>query len=264
MEFEDIRPYQAGDDTRSIHWRISARTGKPFTKLYAEERERPTFIALDQRVNMFFGSGRTFKSVTAARLAALIGWSALSSGDRIGGLVAGDTIERVRSKSTRQSLLRLLDAIARSNRTLSAHSRSRVTLSSMLEDCLTHSVTGANVLVISDFDAMDTAAISALQALARRRRLTLLRINDPLELELSVAGRLGIGNGTHSTRVALNDKCRQVYLQQRQLVDDQLHACVTSNAATLLQVTTEDDLVGVAMDGVLAQVNRAYLGRANR
>lgn len=263
MEFEDIRPYQAGDDTRNIHWRISARTGKPFTKLYAEERERPTYIALDQRVNMFFGSGSTFKSVAAARLAALIGWFALASGDRVGGLVAGDAIERVRSKSTRRSFLRLLEAIARSNQALSAHNRSHVTLSAMLDDCLMHSSTGASVLVISDFDAMDAAAITALRALARRRKLTMLRINDPLELDLRVAGRLGIGDGTRSTRVSLNHKLREKYLHQRHLLDDQLQACVTDNAATLLQATTEDDPVRVALDSVRAHFGRTNVGRAN-
>ena len=263
MEFEDIRPYQAGDDTRNIHWRISARSGKPFTKLYAEERERPTYIALDQRVNMFFGSGHTFKSVAAARLAALIGWSALASGDRVGGLVAGNTIERVRSKSTRRSLLHLLDVIARSNRALSAQSQSRVTLSAMLDDCLMHSSTGASVLLISDFDFMDTAAITALRALARRRKLTILRINDPLELELQVGGRLGIGDGTRLTHVSLDNKRREAYLQQRQSVDDQLHACVTNNATTLLQVTTEDDPLNVALNSMRAHFGRTNPGRTN-
>ena len=90
----------------------------------------------------------------------------------------------------------------------------------------------------------------------------MLRINDPLELELRVGGQLGIGDGLHSTRVSLNNKARQAYLQQRQTVADKLRACVIDNAATLLQATTEDDLLRVASASVPAQASGASSSRA--
>ena len=67
MEFDEARPYQDGDDPRNIDWRVTARTGKPFTKLFREERERPVLLWLDLRAAMHFATRGSFKSVLAAR-----------------------------------------------------------------------------------------------------------------------------------------------------------------------------------------------------
>ena len=76
LEFEEVRAYQAGDDVRMIDWRVTARSGRPFTKLFREERERPVLLVVDQRQPMFFGSRHCFKSKLAAWLGALLAWSA--------------------------------------------------------------------------------------------------------------------------------------------------------------------------------------------
>ena len=44
MDYEESRRYQPGDDRRNLDWRVMARTGKPYTKLFREERERPVFL----------------------------------------------------------------------------------------------------------------------------------------------------------------------------------------------------------------------------
>ena len=84
LDFEEVRAYQAGDDIRTIDWRVTARTGKAYTKLFQEERERPVLIVSDQRQPMFFGSQHCFKSVSACYLSALLAWSGLNNGDRVG------------------------------------------------------------------------------------------------------------------------------------------------------------------------------------
>ena len=75
MEFEEHRPYQPGDDIRNIDWRVTARTGIPHTKVYREERERPVLFCVDYRRPMFFATRGVFKSVMAAKAAALLAWS---------------------------------------------------------------------------------------------------------------------------------------------------------------------------------------------
>ncbi|HSB97975.1 MAG TPA: DUF58 domain-containing protein, partial [Spongiibacteraceae bacterium] len=90
LEFEEVRSYQAGDDVRNIDWRVTARTGRPFTKLFREERERPSLLVIDQRQPMFFGSRTCFKAKLAAYYGALLAWAALQQGDRIGGLIIGN------------------------------------------------------------------------------------------------------------------------------------------------------------------------------
>ena len=87
MEFDEVRPYMQGDDVRSIDWRVTARSGKPHTKLFREERERAVLLWIDLRAAMFFATRGAFKAVRAAQAAALLGWSALHNGDRLGALI---------------------------------------------------------------------------------------------------------------------------------------------------------------------------------
>ena len=91
MDFDEVRLYQPGDDIRNIDWRVTARTGKPHTKLFREERERPVFLLLDQSKHLFFGSRVAFKSVIAARAASLLIWASITAGSRIGGVLFDDS-----------------------------------------------------------------------------------------------------------------------------------------------------------------------------
>ena len=84
MEYHESRPYQPGDDIRSIDWRVTARSGQTHTKVYREERERPVLLWLDLSNSMFFGTQVCFKSVLASKLAALLAWSSVQHGDRLG------------------------------------------------------------------------------------------------------------------------------------------------------------------------------------
>ena len=86
MDFDEVRTYQPGDDIRNIDWRVTARTGKPHTKLFKEERERPVFLLIDQSKHLFFGSRNALKSVVAARAASLLVWASINAGSRIGGI----------------------------------------------------------------------------------------------------------------------------------------------------------------------------------
>jgi uncharacterized protein (DUF58 family) len=117
VDFDQVRVYQAGDDVRTIDWRVTARTQEPHTKLFHEERERPIFIMVEQSCRLFFGSGLMFKSVLAAQAASLIGWAALGHNDRVGGLVFGDNEHyEIKPRRSKQSLLQLLNRLVRSTR----------------------------------------------------------------------------------------------------------------------------------------------------
>ena len=87
MEFEEVRAYAFGDDIRDIDWRVTARKNQPYTKLYAEEKDRVVYVWLDLSLNMRFGTKKELKSVSAAKTAALLGWFALSNKDRFGLIV---------------------------------------------------------------------------------------------------------------------------------------------------------------------------------
>lgn len=84
LNFDELRRYQPGDDLRHLDWRASLRTGKPVVRTFTEERDRPALIVVDQRMSMFFGSQRSFKSALAAELGALTAWMVFNAGDRVG------------------------------------------------------------------------------------------------------------------------------------------------------------------------------------
>ncbi|HEY5337882.1 MAG TPA: DUF58 domain-containing protein, partial [Rhizomicrobium sp.] len=90
LEFHEVREYRFGDDIRSIDWRVTARTEKTHVKVFTEERERTVILCVDANAAMRFGTRGTFKSVQVARAAALLGWQANGSNDRVGCLVFGD------------------------------------------------------------------------------------------------------------------------------------------------------------------------------
>ena len=87
MEFEEIRAYNFGDDVRDIDWRVTARKEIPYTKLYAEEKDHQIYVWLDLSAPMLFGSKKELKSVSASKIAALLGWLALENKDRFGCII---------------------------------------------------------------------------------------------------------------------------------------------------------------------------------
>ncbi len=108
MDYQESRAYQAGDDVRSMDWRVTARTGKPHVKVYQEERERPVVLFLDLNPGMFFGSRGMLKSVAAARAAALIAWAAAAHGDRIGALLFNGGYCDLQPRGGKHGVLRLI------------------------------------------------------------------------------------------------------------------------------------------------------------
>jgi uncharacterized protein (DUF58 family) len=117
MDYRESRHYQPGDDIRNMDWRITARSGHAHVKVFDEERERPVVVLVDFSASLFFASRGVFKSVQAARLAALIGWSAIGHGDRIGALLFSDDGDRGMHRELspaggRRGQMRLIRALA--------------------------------------------------------------------------------------------------------------------------------------------------------
>lgn len=95
MEFEEVRPYQYGDDVRSIDWNVSARMGSPHIKMFREERELTVLLAVDLSGSLGFGSRGQLKRELVAEIAATIAFSAIRSNDRVGMVCFTDQIELV-------------------------------------------------------------------------------------------------------------------------------------------------------------------------
>lgn len=212
MNFEEVRLYQAGDDIRSIDWRVTARTQVPHTKLYREERERPVFILVDQRSPMFFGSQRCFKSVLAAHIGANLAWAALNNSDRVGGLIFGDHAQRdIKPRRSKHAVLELLHQIQDFNQQL----RSPVTppeqksLASLLTDTRRIAKPGCALFIISDFQDYNQQCEQHLFELARHTDITLMHVFDPLEKQLSSNTRLTVSDGQTRLQLPTNESAFQ-------------------------------------------------------
>ena len=194
MEFSEVRAYQAGDDVRTIDWRVTARTGRPHSKLFEEERERPVWLVVDLGPSMRFGTRGAFMSVAAARAAAVLAWEAHGEGERVGGVVVapGSTVELPPAR-TRRHLLRFLDVLATGTAVQSEAPADD--LESQLRWLAPRVRTGGRVVVLSDFYAYDEALALALRVLARRCEVTLVHVFDALECTPPPPGRYRVSDG---------------------------------------------------------------------
>lgn len=94
MEFEEVREYVPGDEVRRIDWKVSARMGRPFVKLFKEERERIVMLIIDMSASNRFGSKGSLKLEKAAEIAAVLAFNAIRSGDKAGALLFTDKVEK--------------------------------------------------------------------------------------------------------------------------------------------------------------------------
>lgn len=192
LEFIDSRPYQRGDDVRSIDWKVTARQGRTHTKVFAAERERPLWLVIDPAASMRFGSVVQFKSTLAARIAAWLAWTGSAGGYSIGGVLAGaDGVTILPPKASDRGVLALLGALCRTAGEPAADGPDG--LAGALAALPPRLRFGDHVAVISDFYGLDLPASAArleaaLTMLGERGELLLLRVSDPLEAAPPPAG----------------------------------------------------------------------------
>lgn len=156
MELEEIRSYTYGDDVRDIDWRVTARKEQPFTKLYAEERDREIYALLDLSPQMVFGTRHELKSVAAAKIAALLGWMSLENKDRFGCLVF-DGAESLffKPQNNRANMMVMLKKISETTRKILRGTAEKNSFAKALQLLQQNIKSQASVFVISDFSAFD-------------------------------------------------------------------------------------------------------------
>jgi uncharacterized protein (DUF58 family) len=207
VEFDESRPYQEGDDLRTIDWRVTARTGKPHTKVFREERNRPVILWLDLRDSMMFATHGAYKSVVAAEAAALIGWSAVANGDQLGGLVFSDRgHDELRPRLGRRAALRLMQLIvanpawrpgrAEPDAGAGLHAMNRLNRVAR---------PGSLVFLFSDFAGMDSGFDRQIMQLASHCDVQLVHIFDRVEAELPPPGEYRIHVGKRVVTVDMSD-----------------------------------------------------------
>ena len=202
VDYVESRAYQPGDDIRQMDWRVTARTGRPHTKLFQEEREQSILLIIDANPAMRFGTRVRFKSVQAARAAALVAWAAVQGGDRVGALGFGPGINaEVKPKGGPRGSLSVLRAIAQWD-ALAAAGAEPAPLSQALQRVQRLARPGSRVLLITDGFSADAAAEAPLSLLAAHCDVAALLVGDVLEHQAPPPGRYAVRSAT--TQIVLD------------------------------------------------------------
>ncbi|MCK5359793.1 MAG: DUF58 domain-containing protein [Gammaproteobacteria bacterium] len=247
MDYQESRAYQPGDDIRSMDWRVTARAGIPYVKMYEEERERPVMLLIDLNPGMFFATQGAFKSVIAARIAALIAWAAVSNGDRIGALIFnGKHLElppRGGAKGALHLFRQLVQATnprqgmqALDSRTEPGH------LDKALKRCRRVSKPGSLIFILSDFYNINEETKAQLLRLRQHNDVVAMQIVDPLEQAPPPAALYGVSDGVQTGIIDTRNRkqqdnysnwCRQHHASVEQVM--------RKRAIPLLRISTTED-----------------------
>lgn len=245
MDFSEVRNYQTGDEIRHMEWRVTARTGKPHIKLYQEERERPVVILVDFNASMYFGTCIAFKSVIAAQLAALLAWTVVKQGDRVGGLIFSATEHNELTPRSREAgVLPLLATLSNYTqsipKTASSDNRS---LSFGLQRIRRVAKPGSIIILISDFYSMDKDSEQHLSRLRIHNDVLAYQICDPLEIMPPQPQQYAITNGQDEIILDTTVKAvRRGYGDYCQYRIASLQAQFKRLQIQYVQVTAEADL----------------------
>lgn len=245
LEFQEVRPYVAGDDPRNIDWRVTARRGRPHTKLFREERERPVWLLVDLQPGLFFGTRRQLKSALAVRTAALLAWVASLGDDRVGAVIAhgaGQT-RTLPARARQAGVLPLLGALLQLQPRAPGQP-SPLALEEALRALLPLVRTGSQILAISDFAGLRQEASSLWTALAAHADLRLFWITDALEEEGLPNGRFRAGLPGR-LRIMDGGRTRERWRQAWREREARIAALSQHNAAPLVRLDTREPVEDV-------------------
>ena len=207
IDFSEVRQYQPGDDIRTMDWRVTARTGKPHTKLFVEERERPVFFMVDFRQTMLFGTRVCFKSVLAARIASLLAWAASGHGDRVGGIFFNEQEKRIiKPAGGKRGVLSLLQTASQWTELSKPNFSAEHEGVMPLREARMLIRPGSLVYILSDFKNFSSSEKSELGFLARHADIVALHLYDPIESAPPSVGVLGLSDGKDFGRIDTSSK----------------------------------------------------------
>lgn len=245
MDFSEVRNYQAGDDIRHMEWRVTARTGRPHVKLYQEERERPVVVLSDFNPSMLFGTRIAFKSVVAARLSALIAWTAVRQGDRVGAFCySADKHSEFMPRSRESAVLPILAALSDYTRAFEADAnKNPAPLGEALIRLRRVARPGSTLVLVSDFYQMSPDCDSHLSRLRAHNDILVYHICDPLELAPPPPDIYALTNGREDILLdTANMRVREAYMHWCEERTALVRAQCRRLQMPYTQVSASDDL----------------------
>lgn len=227
MDFSETRNYQAGDEIRHMEWKTTARTGRPHIKIYEEEKEKPVFMVVDFNPSMYFGTRVAFKSVIAAQIAAIIAWTVIRQGDKLGALLYGaESYQAFMPKSRNPGILPVLEAISEYSGQYNQPSNGKPRpVSDVLSRLKRVNRPGSLVVLVSDFYEIDKESDSHFCHLREHSDILAYHVCDPLELTSPKPGLYPVANGKNgfyldTKKTKVRDQYQQFWDKRYALLQD--------------------------------------------
>ena len=243
LNFEELRGYLPGDDTRTIDWKVTARTRKPYVRVYSEERDRPLILLVDQRSDMFFGSSLNMKSVTAAEIAAIAAWRSLALGDRVGAIIFSDQyLREYKPLRSRQRVTQILAGIAKMNHELG--SEHNVTpqagrLNQALDRAFRLAGHDALVCLITDGYGADSRSRSTVTRINAHNDVLMAYVFDPLEARLPTGSDLRFSDGALQLGINARDQAaHRAFAQQFEIRRETMQSLSIAQQIPFLPMST--------------------------
>lgn len=198
IEFEEVRPYQFGDDVRTIDWNVTARTGRPFVKLFREEREMAVMLLVDQSASQSLGTHWQTKRELVTELSATLAFSAIKNNDKVGLTLFTDGIEKfVPPRKGTRHVLRIIRELLYCEPIGQGTSLRRV-----LEHLNKTATRRTVVFLVSDFQ--DTGYEKALKIARRKHDIIPLVVADQREFKMPQAGLVRLRDAETGKMITLD------------------------------------------------------------
>lgn len=204
MDFDEVRPYQPGDEVRRIDWNVTARMNQPFVKSYVEARELTVMLVVDASASGDFGSAGRFKREVAAEMAAVLAFAATSNNDKVGLLVFTDRVELyIPPRKGRRHILRIVREM------LAFEPVGRGTDIPLALDTVNHVCKRRSILfLISDFQADPESYRQPLFMASRKHDTIAVDLHDPLEYAIADVGMLALEDAESGQVVWVDSSAR--------------------------------------------------------
>jgi uncharacterized protein (DUF58 family) len=203
MEFAEVREYQIGDDIRTIDWNVSARFGRPFVKVFHEERELTVILILDLSGSHLFGTRGKFKRELMAEVAGMLAFLAIRTNDKVGAILFSSGVEKyIPPKKGASHVWRLIKEI---------FTYEPQDLSTNIDAVLTYlnRVAKRHTILFLISDCMDTGFEKSLKLTAKKHDLTVIRVTDPAEEILPEVGMIALKDPETGETALINSNSKR-------------------------------------------------------
>tara|TARA_B110000444_G_scaffold235662_1_gene246885 strand:- start:632 stop:1492 length:861 start_codon:yes stop_codon:yes gene_type:complete len=175
MAFSEVREYYPGDDIKLIDWNVTARSNKPFVKVFEEERELTVYILVDMSASGDFGSKMKLKRTISSEIAAILGFSAIKNNDKVGLIFFSDIIEKyIAPRKGKNHIMRLIREL------LYLKPRKKGTsIKNALKFLLNIAKRKSVIFLISDF--LDVDFYKELKIVNKKHNVVGIKLSDPYE-----------------------------------------------------------------------------------